>query len=514
MSVDRRHPASLLPASLHNPDFVDLMSKRVSMEMVHYIALQAAQVIMVEEQPPAESPPSRTPPPTPVKPDKHAHDVVPPPFRLPNLESFIVQLILKSNVQVPTLLTTLVYLHRLRSKLPAMAKGESTPSSSAHPDATLTGMPCTRHRVFLATLIVAAKYLNDSSPKNKHWSAYASLFDLAEVNLMEKQLLFLLDYDLRFDEDEAVKHFAPFIANKQCDPASPQELRVAAVERVAKAGKARAQAQQPPTPPPPPYDPLPRPQAATGSSIVSTVRGLAKRVSNGRLSVLHNATSRLPPPLIPPSPLSSSHSSDTLGATDSEMDSLTEDTGSSSGSITSPEDERDDTKLLSKRSVLGSLPSQIRREGRKVSDASSVSSATTVKAIGHSSPSQENRSPTLPEACSIRVVHRHGGKPRVSSYVYGTSTGWQTKGIGTPVGSPRIKESFSTPGFLSRMWNAATKTQDKEVSITKACAAPLAVTIVEPPEHHPQGHGSTFRRLVHSRSTIFRAAANQQVLDV
>ncbi|KAH0839557.1 hypothetical protein J3R83DRAFT_446 [Lanmaoa asiatica] len=524
MSVDRRHPASLLPASLHNPGFVDLMSKRVSMEMVHYIALQAAQVIMVEEQPAADSetPPLPTPPPTPVKPvpvpsDKHAYDAPPPPFRLPSLESFIVQLILKSNVQVPTLLTTLIYLQRLRSKLPAMAKGQSRLSSSAYPDATFTGMPCTRHRVFLATLIVAAKYLNDSSPKNKHWSAYSLLFDLAEVNLMEKQLLFLLDYDLRFDEDEAVKHFVPFFANKQSDLATPQEMRIAAVEKVSKAGKARAQAQQPPTPPPPPlYDAPPRPQVATSSSIVSTVRGLAKRMSNSRLSVLHNASSRQPPPPLPPSPLSSSHSSDTLGATDSEMDSLTEDTDSSTGSLTSPEDERDDRKLLSKkRSVLGSLPSQIRREGRKVSDTSSINSATTVKAIGHSSPtSQENCSPVLPDPCSITVVHRHGGKPRVSSYVYGTSMGLQTKGIGTPVGSPRIKESFSTPGFLSRMWSAATKTQDKEVSVTKACAAPPAVTIVEPPEHHPQGHGSTFRRLVHSRSSIFRAAVNQHVLDV
>lgn len=376
-------------------------------------------------------------------------------------------------------------------------------------------MPCTRHRVFLATLIVAAKYLNDSSPKNKHWSAYASLFDLAEVNLMEKQLLFLLDYDLRFDEDEAVTHFAPFIATKHAEPTSPQEMRVAAVERVTRAGKARAQAQLPPTPPPL-YDALPRPQVTSSSSIVSTVRGLAKRMSHSRLSVLHTGTTRQPPPPSLPSPLSSSHSSDTLGATDSEMDSLTEDTNSSNGSITSPEDDCDDDKLpLSKKlSLLGSLSSQIRREGRKVSDTSSINSATTVKAIGHSSPTcQETRSPVLPEACSIRVVHRHG-KPRVTSYVYGTSMGLQAKSISTPLGSPRIKESFSTPGFLSRMWNAATKTQDRDVPITKACAAPPAVTIVEPPEHHPQGHGSTFRRLVHSRSSIFRAAASQHVLDV
>ena len=376
-------------------------------------------------------------------------------------------------------------------------------------------MPCTRHRVFLATLIVAAKYLNDSSPKNKHWSAYAALFDLSEVNLMEKQLLFLLDYDLRFDEDEAIMHFAPFIPNKHTDLPSPQEARVAALEKVAKAGKARAQAQQPPTPPPS-YDALPRPPVTPSSAIVSTVRGLAKRMSHNRLSALHNAVGRHPPLPVPPSPLSSSYSSDTLGATDSEMDSLVEDNGSSTGSITSPEDEREDRKPLSKkRSVLGSLPSQVRREGRKVSDTSSINSASTVKAIGHASPtSRENCSPPLPEACSIRVVHRHGGKPRVSSYVYGTSMGLQTKGINTPVGSPRIKESFSTPGFLSRMWNAATKTQDKDVSVTKACAAPPAVTIVEPPEHHPQGPSSTFRRLVHSRSSIFRAAANQHVLDV
>lgn len=80
-------------------------------------------------------------------------------------------------------------------------------------------MHCTRHRVFLATLIVTAKYLNDSSPKNKHWAKYASMFSLAEVTLMEKQLLYLLDYDLRMSEDELLHHFQPFL--RRATPPSP-----------------------------------------------------------------------------------------------------------------------------------------------------------------------------------------------------------------------------------------------------------------------------------------------------
>ncbi|TKA34033.1 hypothetical protein B0A50_00013 [Salinomyces thailandicus] len=169
---------------------------QVSQDMVSYLAHKASQVIRCDGQPEQIKNLPPTPPSTP--PHHSTSDA-----QLPSLELFITTLVERSHVQVPTLMTSLVYLSRLQRQLPPVAKG----------------MPCTAHRIFLASLILAAKNLNDSSPKNKHWARYTAVrgyehfcFTLTEVNLMEKQLLGLLEWDLQVTEDDLYYHFEPFLA--------------------------------------------------------------------------------------------------------------------------------------------------------------------------------------------------------------------------------------------------------------------------------------------------------------
>lgn len=158
----------------------------VTCEMVDFLAASTASVLRVEK------------PKAPVS--KLGLLLVTP--KVVSLKLFIRRLIEYSNVRTPTLMASLVFLNRLRHALPGNAVGSET----------------TLHRIFLAALILSAKLLNDSSPLNKHWTAYTDgLLTNAEVNAAERDLIGLLHWDLTVRESELVAVLEPFLVGIKND---------------------------------------------------------------------------------------------------------------------------------------------------------------------------------------------------------------------------------------------------------------------------------------------------------
>jgi G1/S-specific cyclin PLC1 len=109
-----------------------------------------------------------------------------------------------------TLLATLVYLEKLASKLPKNAEGLST----------------TLHRIFLACLIISSKFNNDSSPKNSHWADFTDgLFTVDDINLMERQLLNLLNWDVQVSNADLSRCLRVFIEPIKNDLKNAQRMR-------------------------------------------------------------------------------------------------------------------------------------------------------------------------------------------------------------------------------------------------------------------------------------------------
>jgi len=96
-----------------------------------------------------------------------------------DLAVFIQQIAKLGKIDAGTLIYALVLLRRLN--LPGHARG----------------MACTRHRIITSCFMISNKCINDMPLRNKHWVRICQAenmmaWGLGEINLMEKQLLFLL----------------------------------------------------------------------------------------------------------------------------------------------------------------------------------------------------------------------------------------------------------------------------------------------------------------------------------
>lgn len=168
----------------------------VSQEMVAFLVSTTNSIIQVKTLPPTSPIPGSS------------SNIVVTPKKCVSLTTFINNLIKYSNVQTPTLMASLIYLNKLRNLLPANA----------------VGMETTRHRIFLASLILSAKTLNDSLPLNKHWTKYTDgLLSLQDVNMAERELIGLLKWNINVNQEDLLIVLQPFLTSIKYSLAKKRE---------------------------------------------------------------------------------------------------------------------------------------------------------------------------------------------------------------------------------------------------------------------------------------------------
>lgn len=174
------------------------LNKPVDSEMIHYLVATTASIIYVPDSHNLNNNNNNskddddypTPPNSPSNDNSKNNNI-------PSLYSFINKLINYSHIQCTTLMTCLIYLNRLKQVIPSNS----------------VGMCTTHHRIFLGSILLAAKYTNDSSPMNKHWTTYTDgLLTLREVNALEIEMIQYIGWDyLRFDNKDLIYSLSYFL---------------------------------------------------------------------------------------------------------------------------------------------------------------------------------------------------------------------------------------------------------------------------------------------------------------
>ncbi|KAI8896609.1 hypothetical protein BC833DRAFT_596905 [Globomyces pollinis-pini] len=102
------------------------------------------------------------------------------------LQPFLTNIMNRTRINTLTLITAFYYLDRLKQR---------------HPNCK--GSPGAGHRLFLAAILIASKYLYDDTFDNCAWATVSSgLFELQQVNHMEREMLGFLDYTLFINQHD------------------------------------------------------------------------------------------------------------------------------------------------------------------------------------------------------------------------------------------------------------------------------------------------------------------------
>ncbi|KAJ8522896.1 hypothetical protein ONZ45_g621 [Pleurotus djamor] len=192
-SSSANHPASLVHASIHSQAIMDLIDVKISRSLIDYMVDCVAETVdyAMGRPTPSSSYKGRA-----ARRSEYT-----------KFTTFVTNVITRAEVATPVYLAALVYIDRARPHLHIALEEWAL------------------ERVFLGALIVASKYLNDSTLKNVHWALCTGVFGKRDVGRIEREFLDVLDFELSVTEEDILTHFddianvtsAPFAMRNHVD---------------------------------------------------------------------------------------------------------------------------------------------------------------------------------------------------------------------------------------------------------------------------------------------------------
>ncbi|KAG7448308.1 uncharacterized protein BT62DRAFT_947343 [Guyanagaster necrorhizus] len=179
-STSSLHPASLVDSAAHSPALLELVNFKISRPVIDYLVDSVAETVDFAMGRPSPSftrgrPTTRRP-------------------ELADFTSFATTVLSRAEVTMPVVLTSLVYIDR------------------AKPHLHIALEEWALERVFLGALIIASKYLNDSTLKNIHWAMCTGVFGKRDIGRIEREFLDVLDFELSVCEADLLSHHAGLTA--------------------------------------------------------------------------------------------------------------------------------------------------------------------------------------------------------------------------------------------------------------------------------------------------------------
>ncbi|KAF8958015.1 hypothetical protein BDZ97DRAFT_1669002 [Flammula alnicola] len=168
------HHASLVDPATHNPALLELIDVKVSRQVIEYVVDRVVETVDYAMGRPT---PSSSRGQSTTRRPEHA-----------KFTTFVENVLSRAEVTMSTVLATLVYVDR------------------ATPHLHIGLEQWALERVFLGALIVASKYLNDSTLKNVHWALCTGVFGKRDVGRIEREFLDVLNFELKITEDDLLSH--------------------------------------------------------------------------------------------------------------------------------------------------------------------------------------------------------------------------------------------------------------------------------------------------------------------